>query len=158
MKLETLSCNNCGAALSVPADANFITCNHCQSALAVRRDQTVTYTSKIDEIDRRTKQMAEDIAQLRDRAEVVRQDGNPDQETSAVTSVAGRAVGVIMGLGFCIVAVVFGSTFATSSHEAGAPAMFPVFGVFFAIMGVLAGIGIIVAAATRKSGSADKRY
>jgi hypothetical protein len=139
--LETLACNNCGAQLSVPPDAQYVTCSHCRSQLAVHRDPTASYTTKLDEIDRRTEQMAEDLAHLRRQSEVV----DLDQLTSRLgnASPAARVFGSILGLLFAGFFVAFGISFARGSAGAGAPAIFQIAGGFFALIGMVLGASIL---------------
>ncbi len=61
---ESLNCNNSGTPLEVPAGANYITCTHCGTHLAVRRSESVLYTEKIDQIDQRTQEIAEQVSRL----------------------------------------------------------------------------------------------
>ncbi len=143
--LEHLACNNCGAQLYVPSGANYVTCTHCNSQLVVRRDPTVTYTQKLDEIDRRTEQMAEDLAHLRRHSEQEQraEAGNRrPQQTTPSQKILGALVGVVFG-GFFVVA---GISFASGSARAGAPFIFQAAGGFFAIIGVLVMISIIMRA------------
>jgi LSD1 subclass zinc finger protein len=146
--LEHLACNNCGAQLHVPAGANFVTCTHCNSQLAVRRDPTVTYTEKLDEIDKRTEQMAEDLAHLR-RASDEKRGAIPDSQTGQDHNPLGVLIAVLAAVG----AVAFGIFWTTMAAQHGAPPFFPVFGVFFTIMALLAGISGIIKA----SGGSGKR-
>ncbi len=80
MKLETVRCNLCGAPLSVPEAANYVTCNYCQTQLEIKRDQSVTYTTTLKQIDRRTEKMAEDLGYLRRQADLERLDREWDQQ------------------------------------------------------------------------------
>ncbi len=65
MQLESLACNNCGAPLQVPTTANYVTCNHCSTQLAVRRETSISYTEKIDQIGERTNHLVQELAQVR---------------------------------------------------------------------------------------------
>lgn len=151
MKLESLACNHCGAALNVPDGANFVTCNHCNTTLAVRRDPSVTYTEKIEKLHRQTERIADDVAQLRYESELARIDREWEEERRKylVTDKHGgthepSAVrGIIAGL----IAAGFGGFFALTSSSGGAPAIFPIFGVLFIVIG-------LVVAATSVTGSA----
>jgi LSD1 subclass zinc finger protein len=62
--LESLLCNSCGAPLSVPPGANFVTCNHCQTQLAVRRTSTVSYTEALQQVAQKTDQLTEQVRYL----------------------------------------------------------------------------------------------
>lgn len=53
--LESLLCNSCGAPLSVPPAANYINCNHCHTQLHIRRNEGVTFTESIEQLNRTTK-------------------------------------------------------------------------------------------------------
>ena len=143
-RLETLACNNCGAQLSIPLDARYATCSHCRSQLEVHRDPTVSYTSKLDEIDRRTEQMAEDLAHLRRQSETVDLDELPRRLAKA--SPANKFFGSLVGLLFAGFFVLFGIFFATSSANAGAPAIFQIAGGFFALIGIVTAARILWAA------------
>jgi LSD1 subclass zinc finger protein len=143
--LETLACNNCGAQLQVPSGANYVTCAHCNSQLVVRRDPTVTYTQKLDQIDRRTEQMAEDIAHLRRHTER-EQLADEAKKWPRNPSPGEKVFGMIFGLLFGGFFVVFGLFFAVSSTGAGAPIIFPIAGGFFAMIGVLVGVSVIMRA------------
>jgi hypothetical protein len=80
MQLETLSCNNCGAPLAVPKSANFVCCNHCGTNLVVRRDSSVSYTEKVDEIHERTGSMVQQLADVRYQQELANIDRQWDLE------------------------------------------------------------------------------
>jgi LSD1 subclass zinc finger protein len=80
MNLETVTCNNCGAPLQVPAGARFVTCTHCQTSLEVHRDASVVYTEKVSEIADNTQKMAGELAELRRNSELERLDREWEQE------------------------------------------------------------------------------
>jgi Flp pilus assembly protein TadB len=68
MQLTPVLCSQCGAPLEVPADVNFVTCGHCHIALAVKRDAQVIYTEVLQQLDRKTDLLAQEIARLRYRS------------------------------------------------------------------------------------------
>lgn len=70
MSFDALTCSQCGAPLSVPLAVNFVTCNHCGVQLVVRREESASYTEKLADIDRRTEQLAEQVAQLAYREKI----------------------------------------------------------------------------------------
>ena len=74
MNLETIACNQCGAPLSVPEGAKFVTCNHCHANLAVRRNDSVRYTEMVEKIAEHTANLAEQVAHLRYQNELERID------------------------------------------------------------------------------------
>ncbi len=64
MELETLNCNHCGAPLSVPQAANFVTCNHCSTRLAIRRTASTTFTEQLERIESQQEQVLEKLSRL----------------------------------------------------------------------------------------------
>ncbi len=70
METESLSCNNCGAPLEVPASANFVTCGYCRSRLAVRRTESAHYTELLERLEQYTGYLADRAEYLRLRDEV----------------------------------------------------------------------------------------
>lgn len=70
MELETVSCNNCGAPLSITGNVNYVTCGHCGSQLAVKRNESVTYTERIESLEGRTDTMAHEINRLKMQQEL----------------------------------------------------------------------------------------
>jgi DNA-directed RNA polymerase subunit RPC12/RpoP len=151
MELITIACNNCGAPLRVPHSANYVTCNHCGSQLAVKRNENVTYTEKIKEIDERTKQidertedMQEELGRLRIDNELARieRDWEREKESYMITDKHGHkriptTTGSVFG---GIVIVVFGIIWtAMASQMGGGPGVFgffPLFGIVFILFGV----------------------
>ncbi len=145
MELTTVSCNSCGAPLQVPAGAKFVTCNHCSCQLAVKHTDSVTFTEQLGEISERTEQIAEDVAELKYRQELEDLDRQWERERESymvsdkhgrrhVPSRAGGLIGAV-------VAVVFGIFWIKTTSHGGAPAMFPLFGVLFIVVGIFVGIG-----------------
>nr|MBC8289918.1 hypothetical protein [Planctomycetota bacterium] len=83
MELSPVVCNNCGAPLQIPATANFLTCQHCQTQLEVKRNESVAWTEKheqLETIDRRTGQLLDQMAQLRYQTELSHIDRAWDRE------------------------------------------------------------------------------
>lgn len=83
MDLSPVVCNNCGAPLQIPDSANFVTCQHCQSQLEVKRNESVAWTEKLEQlqtIDRRTGQLLDQMAQLRYQTELSHIDRAWDRE------------------------------------------------------------------------------
>ncbi len=139
MELEGITCGNCGAPLQVPPGVRFITCNHCHTSLAVHRSETATYTEKLDEIDARTQEMAGELAQLRNDAELARLDREWEQERQSylIKNNEGQLVeptaggSVVTG----VLTAIFGAFWtAMTSHIGGGG--FALFGVLFIAIGV----------------------
>ena len=64
MELIPISCHHCGAPLHIPPQTDLVTCQHCLTQLAVRRNESVAWTEKLDEIDERTDQLRDSVAWL----------------------------------------------------------------------------------------------
>ncbi|HEX3997561.1 MAG TPA: hypothetical protein VHX65_03315 [Pirellulales bacterium] len=144
MNLETIACINCGAPLQVPRDARFVTCTHCHTSLAVRRNDSATYTEKLAQIDERTGVMESELAQLHNEAELARIDREWEQERQTYLSRGndGQMVepSVVGSVIFGIIAVVFGMVWIGIASSQGAPAMFPLLGVVFMVIGIAAAV------------------
>ncbi len=80
MKTESISCNNCGAALQDPETANFVTCSHCSSRLAIRRHESVVFTEKLEEIGDRQEEMLERLDRIEIQNRIAQIDRNWEQE------------------------------------------------------------------------------
>ena len=65
MLVESIACNNCGAPLSIPGAANFVTCIYCKASLSVKRNNSVVYTEVLGRIEAITESMADDLRFLR---------------------------------------------------------------------------------------------
>lgn len=135
MNAETLNCNNCGAPLSVPGAAKYVTCTHCGTQLAIRRTESVAYTEKLDVIVERTEQIAEQVARLAQDNELERLDRQwaAEQEQFMVRddkgnkSLPNSALSLVAG-GFM---AVFGLIWTIGAASMGAPGFFVAFGVVF---------------------------
>ena len=158
MNLETVTCNNCGTALQVPAE-RFVTCTHCQTSLEVHRDASVVYTEKVSEIADNTHRMADELAELRQNSELERVDREWEQERqkflirgqngeSQEPSVAGSMIGGILLAAFSVVWMGIASR--------AAPAPFAMFGVLFLIAGIA--MSVISAGKARDLAAARQRY
>jgi hypothetical protein len=80
MTLENVACNQCGAPLAIPDAAKFVSCNHCGANLAVRRNESVTYTERVEELAEQTADLAEQVAHLRYQNELERIEREWQQE------------------------------------------------------------------------------
>ena len=74
MQFETLNCNSCGAPLSVPDAANYVTCNHCSAQLAVRRTESTTFTEQLDQIESKQDKLLEKLSSLEHQHELAQVD------------------------------------------------------------------------------------
>ncbi len=159
MELTTVSCNSCGAPLSIPSDARFVTCNHCSAQLSVRHNESVTFTEQLGEISERTERIEEDLAELKSRQEVEDIDREWEREREAymvtnkhghrrVPTSAGSAIG---GL----VVVVFGIFWTVMASQIGG-GPFALFGVVFILVGIVT--SVISFTKAQEHTSAQRRY
>ena len=160
MTTQSVHCNNCGAPLSVPPEANFVTCNHCGTALAVKRNESVAYTEALERIDRRTEEIAGQVSELSREAELARIDREWDQERerymvsnkeghrhvpSPVGSLVGAVIMAVFGVGW--------TAFAASMRGSG---FFPCFGLVF--IGAAVYMGIVGFTKASQYEEAHRRY
>jgi hypothetical protein len=80
MELETVSCNNCGAPLTITENVNFVTCGHCGTQLAVKRNESVTYTERLEHLESRTDDMANELKRLKMQQELNQLDDDWEAE------------------------------------------------------------------------------
>lgn len=120
MKLISLVCACCGAPLKVPANAQLITCQHCQCHLAVNHNASAAWTEQMEQIDRRTQQLTEQMAKLQYENEVARLDrewmARPDVQqrlksgqSATPSSPIGLVVMALLGVTIGIVGIANGS-------------------------------------------------
>jgi DNA-directed RNA polymerase subunit RPC12/RpoP len=140
MRVESVSCNNCGAPLEVGVGTNYVTCGHCGSRLAVKRTGSSAYTELLEEIDQKTDTMARHLAELRHHAELERIDREWEQERQGFLTADKHGnkhepttEGALLG---GVVLIGFGLFFAITSGSMGAPFFFPLVGLGFAGYGV----------------------
>jgi len=144
MNAETVNCNNCGAPLSVPAAAKYATCAHCGTQLAIRRTESVTYTEKLDSIERRTEEIAGQVARLAQDSELDRLDRQwaAEQEQFMVRDSKGNrslpnAAMSLMTGGFM---AVFGLIWTIGAASMRSPGFVPAFGVVFIALALFIGV------------------
>ena len=144
MKLLTLTCNECGAPLEVPAKTKFLTCSYCSARLAVQHSSSAVYTEVLETIGRRTEQLADDVETLKLQNRLLRLDREWSEERQRylvhdkhgrqhVPGTAGGAIGVVMAVGFGIFWII-------TAGSMGAPGFIPLFGLAVIVIGVLVGI------------------
>ncbi len=146
MRLIALNCDQCGAPLEVPKSANYVTCSYCEAQLSVQQEGGAIFTQKVDDIDARTRQIAEDVQAIRAHNEIEQLDRDwmtqrvqyqvrgKDGELSVPTQ-AGAMIGAVMAAGFGVVWIVM-------AMSMGAPAFFPIFGVFFIAVALIGGFSV----------------
>jgi len=65
-----VACNHCGAPLSVPDDARFVTCTHCGSQLEIHRSGGAAFTKVLEQLDQRTARVEQDLAEIKIREQI----------------------------------------------------------------------------------------
>ncbi len=136
----SVSCNHCGAPLSVSPETRFVTCAHCGSRLEVHRSDGAVYTQVLETVGR----IADDVQAIRRETELERVDREWQMRREGLMqrgkdgsvsrpSMAGSAIGGI-------VAVVFGVFWTGLTISAGAPGFFPLFGILFIGAGLFGAI------------------
>jgi DNA-directed RNA polymerase subunit RPC12/RpoP len=165
MELIAVTCNHCGAPLEVPDSARFVTCRYCNSRLEVKRTESSVSTQVLEEIDRNTAAMAEDLAVIRRETELERLDREWSQRREVLgirgkdgsvgtpTAAMGILVMVVMGgfgLIWTIVALAVTGVMAFGAHSMGVPGalsllpcIFPLFGIFFVALAIFLGVKTI---------------
>lgn len=135
MRTESLACDNCGAPLEVPEQANYVRCNHCDSQLAVHRSQSVSYTELVDKIVQRADRLTDEVARLGYENELARIDRDWDRERERlmITDKHGRRYEPSMA-GAMIGAVIAGIIGIFATALAGP------FGLVFLGIAVIAGV------------------
>jgi len=121
MELTPVACSNCGAPLQIPAAAQYVTCQHCSTQLEVKRNDSVAWTvrqQQLESIDRRTEQLVGQVAQLRyhselnhvhrawereERRYMVRDKYGNMHRPSAIGSVIMACVFVLVGVGLMFI-------------------------------------------------------
>jgi LSD1 subclass zinc finger protein len=74
VKTVPLNCNHCGAPLSVPETARFVTCAHCHAQLAIHYEGTTVFTEVLGEIANRTANIEAGIRGLKLQRDLERLD------------------------------------------------------------------------------------
>lgn len=135
MRIESLACDNCGAPLEVPEQANYVRCNHCDSQLAVHRGASVSYTELVDKIVQRADRLTDEVARLGYENELARIDRDWDRERESLmfTDKNGRRHEPSMA-GAMIGAVIAGVIGIVATASAGP------FGLIFLLIAVIAGV------------------
>lgn len=62
--LIPLSCNHCGAPLSVPENVRFLTCSHCQTSLSVEQHGDAYFTQELERLSDETQRIGEKVEEL----------------------------------------------------------------------------------------------
>lgn len=71
MNTLVLNCNHCGAPLTVPEATNYVTCQYCQSQLQVVREESVAFTSELEDLRDRADQISSQVRRLELQNEIL---------------------------------------------------------------------------------------
>jgi hypothetical protein len=142
MKVLSLACNHCGAPLEVREKTRFATCQFCNAKLAIHQEGNAAFTEVLEEINERTGQIENRLANIEIQNEVARIDREWEQEREGyyirgkhgsrhLPSKAGSVAtaGIMTG---------FGIFWTAMASRAGAP--MALFGVIFIGVAIVSGI------------------
>jgi hypothetical protein len=144
MRLISLTCNHCGAPLEVPANTRFVTCAYCSARLQIHRSGNAVYSEVLDEIDKRTERMADDLETIKlqndlealDRQWIMAREDFKVRGRDGEYRVPSKA-GSVIGLVFV---TIFGIFWTGTALKMGAPGIFPLFGVAFVAFAIIVGV------------------
>lgn len=159
MSVKKLCCQGCGADLEVDESIRFVSCNYCGARLEIVRDASTTHSKLLDQIERRTGEMAGDLKVIRLQNDLEQLDREWSAERAKYLVINKRGevsepspVGAMIG---GLIAVVFGIFWTVVSSSMGAPEIFPVFGVVFIVVVVIGIISSVNKSSLLKSGASD---
>ena len=106
MDLEPIVCGSCGAALTIPADVQFVNCRHCSTALKVQRNESVTFTEVMNTIREQSSRIEENTEVLRIQGEIALLDREWEERTAELmiqdkhgrSSIPDKTSSVVMGV------------------------------------------------------------
>jgi hypothetical protein len=160
VQLLDVSCNHCGAPLSLAADVNFATCAHCGSRLQIHHSGGAAYSQVLASIDQRTQRIERDVAAIKandDVAALDRQWEMQKQEFMANNRRGGPSIPTTGGSIFAgTITIIFGIIWTIGAAGSNAPAIFPLFGVFFICLGI--GHAIYSASKAEAYKEAERQY
>jgi len=133
-----------------------VTCQFCHSSLEVKHTENATFTEEIGKIAENTERIVAKLERIeRHHAEEVREREAERAEFRGIHGPVQRMLGALAGSVFMLIFTAFGIFFAMLSSSTGAPAIFGVFGLGFAVIGVIGLISVIKKALSGRSGSGD---
>jgi LSD1 subclass zinc finger protein len=160
-QLISVRCNHCGGPLEVARGARFVTCAHCGSQLEVKQTGSAVYTEVLDQINDRTERIERDVAEIKrqNAIEALDREWDARRQSLLTRSKDGSmsepsAVGGMIG---GVIAVVVGIAWMVGTASAGAPAFFPLFGLLFIGVGIVAAIGQVSRASEFTDAETDYR-
>lgn len=91
MSLLSLTCNHCGAPLSVPEETRFVTCQFCAAQLEVKHEGNAVFTH-VASIDRSAADIARNLETIRLQNELEQLDRDLARDEKAKEGASGCAV------------------------------------------------------------------
>lgn len=159
MSVRKLCCQGCGADLEVDESIRFVSCNYCGARLEIIRDASTTHSKLLDQIERRTGEMAGDlkVIRLQNELEQLDREWSSERAKFLVTNKRGEVsepspVGAMIG---GLIAVIFGIFWMVSAASMGAPGIFPLFGLVFVGFAVFGMISSVNKSSSLKNGVSD---
>ncbi len=160
MEFTLVNCNGCGAALDVGPDTRFATCSQCGARLAVKRSETAAYTEVLENLERKTDAIAEQLADIQRQNELERIDREweRERETLMISGKNGSRSepNATMGIIVAVVMSLSGLFWTATTMSMGAPGGFTCFGGLFVIAAI--GIGVLTVKKAQAYESAQARY
>ena len=155
MQVEKVSCNSCGAPLEVADTTQFATCRHCGATLSIQRTDTATFTEVLEQLAVKTDELSQQVQSLtghselaaldhewqmeREKYMVTRQDGARHIPSEAGAIGGGIAI-TIFGCVWIGMASSMNSMDPSFGPSSIADNAFPLFGLVFIIVGIVASV------------------
>ncbi|HEY2953393.1 MAG TPA: hypothetical protein VGK40_12465 [Verrucomicrobiae bacterium] len=135
MNTLSLTCQKCGAPLAVAEGVRFLTCNYCHSRLEIVRDESSTHTRLLENLERRSAEIVENLEVIKlqnqlerlDREWLLQRDGLMVRDKEGNLREPNAGAGIVGG----VIAVIFGIFWTSVAGSMGAPFPFPMFGLVF---------------------------
>lgn len=154
MKALSLSCNHCGAALSVPEKTNFVTCSYCSSRLKIQKEGGAVYSEVLEEV----KEIADDVSiiKMQNRLERLDREWQKERETYMIRRKDGHVSepstgGNIIGFLFLIPFIGVCLFIAGSASKMGAPGIFSIVPVGIGVFAIVAAIFAMISGTGKSS-------
>lgn len=145
----TFLCNNCGASLNVQSHTRFCTCSFCGSNLKIRKERGTIFSEVLDDIQKRTVRIEENVLAIRLHQELETLDREWELEVRRLStankdgsySVPNKWLSIATG----VFAFVLGLFWIVKTVDMEAPPLFSAFGLIvigFAIYAIIKGVRI----------------
>jgi hypothetical protein len=160
MSVLSVNCNGCGASLDVSAETRFVTCGHCGARLEIKQSANSTYTEMLEKLDRKTEEIADELAAIRRQNEVERIDREWERERKQYLT-ADRSGNLsepsaVLGVVAAVVAGVFGLFWMAGAASMSGGESFSLFGFVFISAAIYLGYVSVTKASAYEE--AKRRY